>query len=295
MPRDNPVFDIQPFGAPAEANWYRQRMEEFVAQQQVFGQPLQPAPEAQAMLQVDMAQMLDEPRLRHRDYQEPDDADGGEELAVPKGLCKGFCPDYENLADIRMRLERTIILVAGEPTYVWSIKPYRNDFRIYTLRNMNERPKFFYYKREKDNLDLRGPPPGYLIHDQKTLFLARTPTRQQQQGLTRSNTILYRVGTGQKERMGDAAYYMAALRNRKMRPWSQELNAVFKDGLLTEVALSNHVAVYQDRNNGKICAEYKGRFLGELSKGKVIMSPEDYDKSWIKNAVQTVQLEPTYG
>ena len=118
---------------------------------------------------------------------------------------------YETLDEIKFRLENTIVLYEGRPVYITRVQyPDGEDeiARVYfqelpygvLLNKHKEHRKYLSSKK----FDLTPFKMGYFNHGGEAIFTARTPVRQNKQGLSQATTSLLDIKGQRHGRMNFA-------------------------------------------------------------------------------------------
>lgn len=202
-----------------------------------------------------------------------------------------FKPTYETLHDIRMRLERCLLFIGSELYYVREIMAdtATKDF-VLSLLDKDGKKFFVRYNRCTD-IDLRTPEPQYVTVQREPLYFIRPPYRQQRQGLAPENFGCRKVGSGDSQliRLHELTLLMQGL-STDILPFSTNYNELIDRGVLPSLRLSKDVALYREKSSTK--AEYRGRFLGVVSGNEIHLDSDDFQKPWIRRAVEAVACVP---
>lgn len=226
------------------------------------------------------------------DYDEPPQ----EELMTTDRQIKlsPFRMEYETREDAQMRVGHSIIAYKKHPVYIHDVLNGKDGFKA---RAEDADAKVFELQFDK-NVDFRSFEPGYIMMDERPVWMSRTPARIQKQGLGSDNTLLTHVGSRQAIRW-EFRGVLQGLRYRKNQKWSNKLEELFSDKIISAARLSNCLAVFrmrpawtQERKEvGKMCVDYNGRKLGILVDDCV--DPFDTDDcipSWITQDLAAVGL-----
>jgi hypothetical protein len=111
---------------------------------------------------------------------------------------------YETTEEVKFRLENTVVTYDGQPVYISKVHvPDAEDkgeiARVYfydlPLKGAGQKETRKYLSSKK--FDLAPFPMGYVNHNGQAFFVARTPVRQNKQGLAQGTTIITDI-RGQK-------------------------------------------------------------------------------------------------
>jgi hypothetical protein len=200
-----------------------------------------------------------------------------------------FKMPYETGADIRLRLQGTLIWIGPELYYVRDIRQVEAEQWLIIEDDQGRSFRVEYFSTP--GIDLRTPEPQYVTLDDFPVYFTRKPTRQQQQGVSHSNCAIKRVGEEQYRTFNGNRGLMRAMKKIDACPWNiQYADLMTKLRVFRALRLSSDTAVYRD-DDDILKVEYRGRFLGTLEGNVVIVDNEDYDKPWIKNDLQIVGCE----
>lgn len=196
-----------------------------------------------------------------------------------------FKINYETYQEIKLRLYNTVISIKGNPFWVKQIgNDGANKFKL----AVTDGEKTYQVKYD-DLQDLRTVPPMY-ITTSMTGWLTRHPGRVYQQGLNRSNTSLRSPDCEATLANFDPGAFLLGFKKRQNREWTPVFSDLIKSGELTNIRLSDEVAVQHKRN--KVIACYKGRALGEIVDNEInLLDEDDALQGWIETAARKVNLE----
>lgn len=215
---------------------------------------------------------------------EPEVPDVVFEEAVMARKLPPFKMPYGTVEEANLRLKNTIVIIKGNPVIVYAVdhglKP--GDIRLYVKKEDGSRGKLLF----KDIDDLRSPAPGYVDYAGQPVWLSRAPERIFQQGLSPKNCMLTNVGRrGRLDVFMDAL--LPGLKDRKVKQFA-DAQKLFDQGVRA-VRLSDHVAVYTQRKS--VVVEYKGRLLGYVRNGEVLVEDmDDLIPTWIGADLNEVGL-----
>jgi hypothetical protein len=193
---------------------------------------------------------------------------------------------YDTLEEVRMRFNKTVIMVKGNAFTVTDQRMVKD--RIYVLLEDHTGTKK--YIAMDDIPDLRPPPSMYLQCNSEAGYLVRSPSRVNQQGMTTNSVHLRRVGS--RDYLGwrpeDLRDSLSKMETTVI--WTEIYRPLIVTGALRTLRLSHRVALYQKSDD--VVAEYKGRRLGIL-KDHAVQFFDDDDKTqpWVKRDLSKVHLE----
>ena len=175
---------------------------------------------------------------------------------------------YDTLEQASLRLNGTVILIGGTPAYVAEVRHDREGKIILVYFNSSDRnavPKEI--EANDPSVDPRNMRLGYVNDRRHTYFLARTPARQQAQGLNRRNVYTYTPGT--EEPMGNMfedlrrnGSLYKALRGEypTIEQCAEQLNAY--DSEIVSRAFHRHFALVRNDNFDFLELHYKNERIG---------------------------------
>lgn len=220
---------------------------------------------------------------------------------IPKAFNKtkwdlpAFKLQYDTLNDIQRRLNSTMMQLED--------KHYSVEVS-YELTELGGPPKFLLLLRDRDMtirrmiydtanpvIDFRPPMPRYISHDGQAWWFHRTSQRQQQQGTSSHNSRLKQAGTGAPRGLWHTNHMLRALDDDKYFSWSEAFPVLFESRALSSLRLSNDLAVYRRGEDRELSVEFRGRRLGTLKNGAVLLDKDDMEVPWINAALAEVQLK----
>jgi len=175
---------------------------------------------------------------------------------------------YDTLEQASLRLNQTVILIGGAPAYVAEVRHNRDgkiNLVYYTSIGRDAQPRDI--NVDDPSVDARGMRLGYVNDRRSTYFLARTPGRQQAQGLNRRNVYTYTPGTD--EPMGNMfedlrrnGSLYKALRGDypTIEQCAEQLNAY--DSEVMSRAFHRHFALVRNDNFDFLELHYKNERIG---------------------------------
>lgn len=211
-----------------------------------------------------------------------------ENLIRTSPIAEPFFLELDNIQDVRRRVENTIIFVKNNPVVVNSvdtIAPHK-----FTLNVSDRTGKSHEVLYDKANVDLRTPLPQYIVYNDTAVWMYRSATQQQQQGLTQNNISLKPVGRDSNARMGDRLALLRGLIPLEDCPYDDTIyRLVSVYGAITSLRLSARVAIYRLPDGG-VGVEYKGRRLGAANKHVVSVDPVEL-RPWVVSDFKAVNME----
>lgn len=207
-----------------------------------------------------------------------------------------FRMSFETLADISLRLRHTIIFIGPEPYYVEDIKQTENDFLLLVSKRHGEGEEIYkvFYNKELA-VDLRSPEPQYISYHSKPVYLVRPPYRQQQQGISYSNSYGKPLGHSGIHRLDNSNEVIKGLREQEtIAPWSETYSdLMLRIRAMPSIRLSKSLCAYvsEEYASEGVFVEYRGRKLGELKENTILMDEEDCSKPWIKREIAMVNCQ----
>lgn len=190
-------------------------------------------------------------------------------MPVNRRALPAFKLPYQKLDEIQLRLNKTMIMVKGNPFYIRSIKQTNNQFYL----NMVDPEGKAWRSKYSDIPDLRSPPPMFITDSGKTGWMQRIPERIYQQGLNRSNTMIRGLSSDSAVTTFNPEKMCKTIANRMNRKWDGTLATLMEETAINAVRLSDSVAA--GRHGDKILAFYKGRTLGVIHGDEVKLQDED--------------------
>lgn len=198
-----------------------------------------------------------------------------------------FRLEFDNVSDISRRLKNTAVYIGGELFFVVAIHDEDKEFVLYLSDGKSQKSRIAYNSKE---INLRAPEPRYITSPKLgVLYCYRIPVREQQQGLSRTNTVLKEIIGGTKRRPDDMLHLIRCLNNNKTISWDEKYFELMRNEIIHNMRLNNSIAVAASED--KILAEYKGRFLGNIRDDVVLMSDTDFDCPWIRQELSSVNLK----
>lgn len=191
---------------------------------------------------------------------------------------------YETVEEIQMRLMGTIILIKNNPFYVENVIRKNNDYHLVVSNEEEERT---IVKYNQGQLDLRSPEPGYINTEGGSYYFVRPPNRQQRQGIIYNQIFLKKIGSEEMFSPHNKNAVMIGLKFRDVQPWTSELCNLLQRRIISNMRLSNSIAIYIDHR--KIKSEYKGRFLGEVHDDTILLDDRDR-RPWILSDLKDVSM-----
>lgn len=181
---------------------------------------------------------------------------------------------YESEADVKLRLQQSLVRKGKEPVYVQAVENKDTVVIHNCVTGRKERV-------DVSELDLSPVPLGYVISDGEVVYVTRKPTRRYKQGLTTENMVVRDV-----------------LRNRFTK-------LSVNDKGLCKTVLGTYPSVeeaFQECRNGKdiipfsrewavanykdeLCVMHKGNVVGYVGDESVMLSP---DKYYLKESLMEV-------
>lgn len=192
-----------------------------------------------------------------------------EEIPQARVKLPPFKLNYETIDEARRRLHQTVILIKGNPFYVDDVGQKDGKFKLKLLEATDG---VHVQIKLEDVPDLRSAAPVYLTTPLGIRFLERFPERVYQQGLNQRNTRFRHIATEQTNRF-DITMFCRAVKSKKDRVWSKPMADFFDDGTLSEIRLTDRVAVFHRGTDNHAC--YRGRRLGKIVEDEVLLLDED--------------------
>jgi hypothetical protein len=197
-------------------------------------------------------------------------------------------PMFATFHDLSLRLQGTFIFIGSDLYRVYDMRDAGDDYIL--IVQDKDGANFHVFYNECREIDLRTPEPQYIQFQRMPVFLYRTPSRSQRQGICAENTLGRCAGTGDIIRVTDQPRDLMAGISTDILPWSSGYTDLMRRGFLPSMRLSKNVAVYTDKK-GEFHTEYRGRYLGELRENVVFAGEHDSEKPWIRAAVNEVACE----
>jgi hypothetical protein len=196
---------------------------------------------------------------------------------------KPFRIEYETFAEIKLRLNNTLISIKGHPFVVGKIMPGDGSF----LLGVHDGKDWFGVKY-KDLTDLRSIPAKY-VSGNRTGWLCRFPGRVYQQGINRNNTQIRDIMGKQSLASVDVSDLCRSLRKEKDKKWDENFIGLFDTGDLKNLRLTDDIAVTHDGED--IVACYRGRTLGTVVNDDIrVLDEDDLLQGWISSAAKKAGL-----
>lgn len=219
---------------------------------------------------------------------DPLNIDSLEVIEYNRPKLQPFKMKYDTLEEVRMRFNKTVILIKGNPFGVSDQRIVKDQF--YLLLEDAQQVKS--YVSVDDIPDLRPAAPGYVRVGDSNGYFMRSPARVNQQGMT-SNSVQIKAVGGKGNLPFSTPLLVDALSTRgKTLPWEGSYRKLIDDRIVSTLRLSDTLAVYKKPGMVNVIVEYKGRRLGELHDHTVKLFDEDDDiQPWLKSEVKKVNLE----
>lgn len=177
---------------------------------------------------------------------------------------------YDTVEQVNMRLVNSVIMVDGQPVYVhgcsqdFSIERDVSCISIHYFRSDGSEGSCFV---DSQDIDVRNLRLGYVNTRQHTYYLARTPGRQQSQGLTRRNTYTYVTGQDEPSanmfdefRRHGSLYRMLSNEYPTIEQCAAKLND-YNSGV-TSIAFHKHFALVRNDNFDFLELHFKNERIG---------------------------------
>jgi hypothetical protein len=206
-------------------------------------------------------------------------------LKKPRKL-QPYCPEYSNVQEVLFRLQNSVILYEGTPMHVKNVLAHGKDQQTVLYGDLDGKDVLVPYSQ---TLDLRSPDPGYVTYGGSVYFLARSPVRSSKQGMNGENTVCERLATAYRDNLNTSTI-RKVLSNREDIEWEPKLFELFNREVLTEIRLSNQVAI-TTTNSPRPTVYYKNRKLGPVQGHKVLVDIYDAEASWIHDTLDKVKMK----
>lgn len=197
---------------------------------------------------------------------------------------------YDTLEEVRMRFRQTCILIKGNPFYVNDMR-HRDGVFTLLVEDGGDRKSTV---RLDEIPDLRGAPPGYVIDpDNGPVYMLRMAARVNQQGMNPQNTQMRKIGANNAVPFGVKNIVKAIESKGKTTKWNPAFLSLIEDRAISELRLSDDVAIFTKPKVKKIYVGYKGRVFGSLENGNVAKADDADDllQPWVKKHFDRVELE----
>lgn len=216
------------------------------------------------------------------------DLNGLEEKPFDRPRLAPFKLKYDTLDEVRMRFNKTVILVKGHPFHVSDQRHVGEAFYL-LLENVNKTKSYI----PVDEIpDLRPAPPGYVKIGETNGYFKRLPVRVNQQGMTSQSTQIRRVGNQDSIPFNSPSLVEALDCRGKVLPWEKAYRTLIDDRIVSTFRLSDQIALYRKPQQVQVLVEYKGRRLGTLDDHTVHLFDEDDGiQPWLKRDANKVNLE----
>lgn len=218
---------------------------------------------------------------------DPLNIDKLQEISSDRPRLQPFKMNYDTLDEVRMRFNKTVILVKGNPFAVTDQRQISEQFYLLLEDAQNKRS----YSSLRDIPDFRPAAPGYVRLGESNGYLRRSPARVNQQGMTSNSVVIKKVGDTANLPFNNGGLVDALTTRGKLLKWEASYERLFNDRVVSTMRLSDTLAVYQKKAGG-IVAEYKGRRLGDIKEGVVkLYDEDDIIQPWLKSDAKKVDLE----
>lgn len=218
----------------------------------------------------------------------PLDLDKLAEINYDRPKLQPFKMKYDTLDEVRMRFNKTVILIKGNPFGVSDQRIVKDQFYL-LLDDVSGKKS---YVAVDDVPDFRPAAPGYVRVGESNGYLRRSPARVNQQGMTNQSVTIRRVGSRDNLSFNTPSLLDALTSRGKTLPWEKSYRKLIDDRIVQTLRLSDTLAVYKKPNFDPIVVEYKGRRLGELHDHTVkVFDEDDMIQPWLKADVKKVDLE----
>lgn len=210
------------------------------------------------------------------------------EVQLDRPRLQPFKLKYDTLDEVKMRLNKTVILVKGHPFFVTDQRHIKDEFYV-LLEGIGNKKS---YLPVAEIPDLRPASPCYVKVSETNGYLSRVPARVNQQGMTSQTVHIQRIG--QREYISFSQQHLVeALTSRgKTLPWEKSYRRLIDDRIVSTFRLSDTLALYKKPTQESVLVEYKGRRLGTLEDHTIkVFDEDDVIQPWLKSEVNKVNLE----
>jgi hypothetical protein len=209
-----------------------------------------------------------------------------EEKLIDRPRLQPFKIKYDTLEEVRMRFNKTVLLIKGHPFSVSDQRSVKG--RLYLLLENPDGEKK--YIAVEDVPDFRPAPSVYVQCQTDAGFLVRSPARVNQQGMTHQSVHIKRVGGRDRIPVRTEQIRDCLMSYGKVLKWDDKYAQLIDAKIISSMRLSDRVAVYQKGKD--VVAEYKGRRLGKMDgHGVRLYDEDDSIQPWLKRDLSKVELE----
>lgn len=211
-----------------------------------------------------------------------------DEVTFDRPRLAPFKLKYDTLEEVRMRFNKTVILVKGNPFNVSDQRHIGQSYYL-LLEDINNKKS---YIPVEEIPDLRPAPPGYVKIGETNGYLKRSPARVNQQGMTSQSVNIQRVGSKDFIPFSTPSLVEALSFRGKILPWNIHYKRLIDDRVVSTFRLSDTIAVYKPQGKDVVVVEYKGRRLGALRDNTIhAFDEDDLIQPWVQRDTRRVDLE----